>query len=309
MQLTTAVVLFSVLFPSKQWFAPSQPINVNVVAPVEVTLMLTDFAGKPFDAKGSAQVSGEKTVNLRELWDTLNTAGVYLLYAVPTGKDIRQFIGTPLVISVRLDKRAGAPTTPMVVRVQPLCYAVMKTDKGQIKLAFYYDSAPNTVDTVLRLMQDGFYDGLTFHRIVKGFVLQTGDPLGDGSGGPGFTIDAEFSDREHGPGVLSMARESDPIEDQGAPPRPEFANTAGSQFFICLDRARTKSLDRRFTVFGKVVEGMDVVEAIAQTPVENPETGTPRERREILSVQVVPVRDGDNPYAGLLTIGDETKRE
>src|SRR3989442_8101703 len=105
----------------------------------------------------------------------------------------------------------------MVVRVEPLRYAVMQTAHGPVTMAFYYDIAPNTVSNFLTLSEQGFYDGLTFHRIAPGFVIQGGDPRGDGTGGPGYMIDAEFSDpkdsgRSHDAGALSMARSGDPGE-------------------------------------------------------------------------------------------------
>ncbi|MDW8263208.1 MAG: peptidylprolyl isomerase, partial [Phycisphaerales bacterium] len=232
-----------------------------------------------------------------------------LLYAVPDRANPRDFVGTPLVISVLADDRRDAPPGPMVIRVTPLRYAVMDTDKGQMTLAFYYDVAPHTVDTFLRLAEEGFYDGLTFHRIVPKLPIQGGDPRGDGSGGPGFQIGAEFNDREHDVGVLSMAREGDPIERQGAMPRPEWANSAGSQFFICLSRESTRQLDRKYTVFGKVTEGLDVVESIGATPVGGETRDVPVERREIRSVKVFPVRKEHNPYETLLKVNDSAERE
>lgn len=306
---TAAVVFFSILFPSRTWYAPSQPLEITVKPEGgAVTLVLTDFAGKPFDAKMSNEVEAEKTVNLRDAFATLDTPGTYILYAVPTGKDLKAFVGTPLVIGVRTDLRRGGPqATAMVVKVEPLRYAVMSTDKGEMTMAFYYDVAPNTVASFLSLAEGGYFDGLLFHRIVPEFVIQGGDPMADGSGGPGFRIGAEFSDRLHDVGVLSMAREGDPLERQGAMPRPEWADSAGSQFFICLTREKTKQLDRRYTVFGKVVKGLDIVTAIGATPTAGENGDMPTERREIMSVKVLPVRPGENPYDGLLAVTEEKK--
>src|SRR5205085_8570237 len=191
------------------------------------------------------------------------------------GHPFNDFVGTPLVIQVRTDKRRGAPPDPMVARVVPLCCAVIHTGRGDMSVAFYYDVAPNTVQNFLSLAHDGFYDGLKFHRVVPGFVIQGGDPKNDGTGGPGYNIDAEFNDRQHVEGVLSMARQGDPIEGQGALPRSEAANSAGSQFFICLDYAATKQLDRRYTAFGRVMDGLDVVQKIGATPVGGPHNDTP----------------------------------
>jgi len=124
---------------------------------------------------------------------------------------------------------------------------VIETDKGKMVLVLYPDVAPKTVDNFKKLIQKAFYNGLTFHRVVPGFVIQGGDPKGDGSGGPGYTIPDEFNDKLHLRGTVAMAKTSAP-------------NSAGSQFYICL--APQPSLDRNYTVFGQVVEGMDVIDKI-----------------------------------------------
>ena len=292
----TLVTLFSILFPTKLWYAPDQPLTVQV-KPAEaggaVTLVLTDFTGRLIESRGEATFAAEQTVNLRDLYQPLNTPGTYVLWAVPQGKALPQFVGTPLVLGVREDKRIGSPPGPMIVRVAPLAFATIATGNGDVSALLYYDVAPNTVANFLALAAGGFYDGLTFHRVVPGFVVQGGDPRGDGTGGPGYYIDAEFSDREHREGVLSMARQADPLEAQGAPPRAEAANSAGSQFFICLNYERTRQLDGRYTAFGRVVEGMNVVEQIAQAPAENERPTTPQ---TIRTIRVVPVTPGKNPY-------------
>src|SRR6266487_4486647 len=204
--LVPMMMFVSVLLPQKGWYAPDQPINIAVKAPADVNLFLTNFSGNSVEAKESVVVAGnaEKTVDLKQLFPTITSPGTYILYAVPKDKPNREFIGTPLVIEVREDKRQGAPPGPMVVHVTPLCYAEMTSDKGPMTLAFYYDVAPNSVESLLSLSQQGFYDGLTFHRIAKDFVIQGGDPRGDGTGGPGYMVHAEFNDRQHVEGVLSM---------------------------------------------------------------------------------------------------------
>ncbi len=118
---------------------------------------------------------------------------------------------------------------------------------GTIKIEFYSDVAPNTVANFEKLAKQGFYNGLNFHRVVPGFVVQGGDPNGDGTGGPGYKIKAEFNSRKHLEGSLAMARSSSP-------------DSAGSQFYICL--APQRSLDNQYTVFGQVLEGMDLVHKI-----------------------------------------------
>lgn len=121
-----------------------------------------------------------------------------------------------------------------------------------MKVTFYEDDAPQTVENFVSLAEKGFYDGLTFHRVIPDFVIQGGCPKGDGSGGPGYTIDCELDGdhQYHDRGVLSMAHAG--------------RNTGGSQFFICHSRTNTAHLDRNHTVFGKVVDGLDVIDQIRQ---------------------------------------------
>jgi peptidylprolyl isomerase/peptidyl-prolyl cis-trans isomerase B (cyclophilin B) len=123
----------------------------------------------------------------------------------------------------------------------------MQTTKGTIKFTLLPEYAPETVDNFVKLVEKKFYDGLAFHRVVPGFVIQGGDPDGNGSGGPGWTIKGEFSERQHLLGTVAMARTSDP-------------NSAGSQFYICLDAL--PSLDGKYATFGQVFEGIDIVQKI-----------------------------------------------
>ena len=120
-------------------------------------------------------------------------------------------------------------------------------DKGKIVFEMYPDVAPKTVARIAHLVEAGFYNGLTFHRVEPGFVIQGGDPKGDGTGGSGVKLPAEFNDKPHKTGTVAMARASDP-------------NSADSQFYICLGPA--PFLDRNYTVFGQVIEGMDVVQKV-----------------------------------------------
>ena len=133
--------------------------------------------------------------------------------------------------------------------------AVISTSHGEMTVELWNDVAPKHVENFLKLGREGFYDDLKFHRILPGFMIQGGCPRGDGTGGPGWSVDAEFNDREHQPGTLSMARSSDP-------------DSAGSQFFICLTRERCRHLDGEYTAFGQVIEGMDVVDALGNTGVD-----------------------------------------
>lgn len=118
-----------------------------------------------------------------------------------------------------------------------------------IDLEFYAQDAPKTVENFVALAQKGFYNSLTFHRVVPDFVVQGGCPKGDGTGGPGYTIPAEFNARKHVRGTLAMARSQDP-------------DSAGSQFYICY--GPTPHLDRSYTVFGQVTSGMEHVDRITQ---------------------------------------------
>ena len=121
------------------------------------------------------------------------------------------------------------------------------TEKGEVQFKFHTKDAPNTVNRIIELANECFYDGLTFHRVVPGFVIQGGDPKGDGTGGSGTRLKAEFNQRKHTAGTVAMARSSDP-------------NSADSQFYISMDRH--PHLDGQYTVFGQVTEGMDVVKKI-----------------------------------------------
>ena len=125
--------------------------------------------------------------------------------------------------------------------------ARITTPKGEIVFTFYPDDAPLHSAAFIKLARAGFYDGLTFHRYEPGFVIQGGDPDGNGSGGPGYNLDAEFNEHPHIKGTVAMARASNP-------------NSAGSQFYIVLDDA--PFLNRQYTVFGHVTEGQNVVDQI-----------------------------------------------
>lgn len=128
--------------------------------------------------------------------------------------------------------------------------AEIHTQKGVMKVKFYEEDAPNTVANFIKLAKSGFYDGLTFHRVIPDFVIQGGCPNGTGSGGPGYTIKCELTgnNQYHDRGVLSMAHAG--------------RNTGGSQFFICHNRQNTQHLDRNHTCFGKVYEGVEVIDQI-----------------------------------------------
>ena len=300
MNIVSLVTLLSILLPAKTWFAADQPLAISIDSQAPLTLFLTDFSGKQIQGNAASEVQPAATVDIKKIFPQVAQPGTYLLYAVPQKEaTLDKFVGTPLVISVREDKRRNAPPGAMVTKIEPLVYATMTTDQGDMIMAFYFDVAPNTSDNFIDLAKGGYFDGLTFHRIVPGFVIQGGDPRGDGTGGPGYQIGAEFSDRPHVEGTLSMARTGDPAEGGGTSPRPEFANSAGSQFFICLDYNATKQLDGKYTAFGKVVKGMEVYKAIGTTPADRV-SGRPEEPVVIRKVEIKPVTAEMNPYVGLL---------
>jgi peptidyl-prolyl cis-trans isomerase B (cyclophilin B) len=162
--------------------------------------------------------------------------------------------------------------------------AVISTTDGDMVIQFWPDVAPKTVENFKKLAREGFYNGTAFHRIINGFMIQGGDPNTKdldkeavyGQGGPGYSINAEFSDKPHVRGVISMARSSDP-------------NSAGSQFFICL--APVPSLNGKYTDFGKLIKGDDVLTKIGNTPVtfgNGGEKSKPTQRVEVKSIKIVP---------------------
>ena len=129
--------------------------------------------------------------------------------------------------------------------------ATIETTAGNMTAELYPKIAPQTVNAFVFLAREGYYEGVIFHRVIPGFMIQGGDPTGTGTGGPGYKLKAEFNDLKHERGVLSMARTNDP-------------NSAGSQFFVM--HANSPHLDRQYTAFGKVTSGLDVIDKIANAP-------------------------------------------
>jgi peptidyl-prolyl cis-trans isomerase B (cyclophilin B) len=157
--------------------------------------------------------------------------------------------------------------------------AVITTTEGTMVIEFWPDVAPKTVENFKTLANKGFYDGTCFHRVIKGFMIQGGDPLTKdptkedmwGTGGPGYQIKAEFNDRSHARGVISMARSNNP-------------DSAGSQFFIC--HGAPTFLDHQYTAFGKLIKGDDVLEKIATTPTHPQDR--PDKRIGVTSIKIFP---------------------
>jgi len=167
-------------------------------------------------------------------------------------------------------KESSNPSTPQVI---------IHTTSGDMTVEFWSDVAPKTVANFLKLSREGFYNGTAFHRIIKGFMIQGGCPKSKqgangmpGTGGPGYQIKAEFNNRSHQKGVLSMARSQD-------------VDSAGSQFFICHGDA--SFLNNKYTAFGKLVKGEDVLDKIAAIPCTGPERSSPTERVEITGVEII----------------------
>ncbi len=146
----------------------------------------------------------------------------------------------------------------------------LDTTEGEIVFELWTDLAPRHAENFSQLVHEGFYDGLSFHRVIPGYLIQSGCPNGDGTGGPGWTVDAEFNDKPFEKGTLCMAR------------RANDANSAGSQFFVCLDREPFLDIEGQYTAFGQVIEGLDAVERIAETTLEDAEIGRPHDPPQIV---------------------------
>jgi peptidyl-prolyl cis-trans isomerase B (cyclophilin B) len=175
-------------------------------------------------------------------------------------------------------RRSFAPAS---MSTTPKEIAIIKTSYGEMRISFWPDVAPKTVENFKKLAREGFYNGTAFHRIIKGFMIQGGCPNTregatgmPGTGGPGYKVKAEFNDKGHVRGVISMARSSDP-------------HSAGSQFFICHGDA--SFLNKQYTAFGELIAGDDVLERIANVPTKGAggEKSTPIDRVALESVEIV----------------------
>jgi peptidyl-prolyl cis-trans isomerase B (cyclophilin B) len=185
-----------------------------------------------------------------------------------------------MVTALAGETKTNTPTTAtMSTPANTNEVAVITTTEGEMVIEFWPDVAPKTVENFKTLAKKGFYDGTCFHRVIKGFMIQGGDPLTKdpakedqwGTGGPGYQIKAEFNDRSHVRGVISMARSNNP-------------DSAGSQFFIC--HGNPTFLDHQYTTFGKLIKGDDVLEKIGTTPTHPQDR--PDKRMGIISIKIVP---------------------
>ena len=182
------------------------------------------------------------------------------------------------IVTARADN-TKTNTTASMSNTNTAEVAIINTTEGTMVIEFWPDAAPNTVANFKKLAQKGFYDGTAFHRVIKGFMIQGGDPLTKdaskedlwGTGGPGYQIKAEFNDHSHVRGVISMARSQDP-------------DSAGSQFFIC--DGNPTFLDHQYTAFGKLIKGDDVLTKIANAPTHQPDR--PDKRIGVISIKIVP---------------------
>lgn len=193
-------------------------------------------------------------------------ACVVLLLGATCSKETKK--GADQMNTKEIERKAETSARP-VVR--------LTTDFGVIDIELRPDVAPKTCENFIKLVKEGFYDSLTFHRIIPGFVIQGGDPKGDGTGGPGYTVPAEFSDLKHVEGAVATARQSDQVNPTKA--------SSGSQFYIVCRQA--PHLDGQYTIFGMVIAGIDVVHKIENVPLGNPQMGKPAKPVYILKAEVI----------------------
>lgn len=190
----------------------------------------------------SPSALGQKSTITQRNADTPNAAdvrGAGQGTQLGTGQTVSPIDQSEFVPDLSVDSRGLSKTT-----------AVMTLESGVVRFKFYSQDAPNTVTRIIELMKKGFYNGLIFHRVVPDFVVQGGDPTGTGTGGSGQKLKAEFNKRKHVEGTIAMARARDP-------------DSADSQFYVCL--TTTPHLDNDYTVFGQVVEGMDLIKKIKKS--------------------------------------------
>ena len=176
---------------------------------------------------------------------------------------------------VTTERKTYSAAPEQVIDPSKTYIATIETTKGTMKAELYPQDAPKTVNNFVVLARDGFYNGIKFHRIVSGFMVQTGDPQGDGTGGPGYSFPDEPVTRDYERGTLAMANSG--------------PNTNGSQFFIVH---ADYPLDKNYTIFGKVIEGLETLDAIASVPVTtNPMSGEPSQPQEEVSMIRVSIEE------------------
>ncbi|MCL2648802.1 MAG: peptidylprolyl isomerase [Phycisphaerales bacterium] len=248
------------------------------------------FEGKKLEGAGKVEWANEgehSEVKLSSVFPQVKEAGTYLLVWKDATPLVIQTLGNPVPWSALMDAASGQREAvqkqvkdqpPVVTHMGLLEYGVITTNKGPIEVKFAYDVAPHTVDNFISLAREQFYDGSAFHRIIAGFMIQGGDSLATvpgraGTGGPGYAVAAEFSEKLHERGTLSMARSA-------------AVDSAGSQFFIM--HQKTPHLDGQYTAFGDVIGGMNVVDELVKTPVADKNGTVAGEKPKIESVRVLP---------------------
>jgi peptidylprolyl isomerase len=217
---------------------------------------------------------------MTRFWPLLGLSALFAVLAFACKSDGGDKNETPASSPVLAPTPKTYPERPAVTISADKKYtAVVETTKGKFTIELRPDIALETVNSFIFLARDGYYNGVTFHRVVRGvpgrpdFVAQTGDPYGTGSGGPGYTLPAEFSDEPYVRGIVGMARTSDP-------------NSAGSQWFVTYSDQYQESLNGQYTVFGKVTEGMDAVDKLTPRDPSNVSTPQP-EGDKIISIEII----------------------
>ena len=277
-QLTVLAMIL--LQPVRMYFQPGHPVEVSfdraailkaadADADAAVKLLLLTPDGKT-TAEAALPADAARVDLAAAFPDALWSGKVHYVQTAIGDKQV----GSPLVVVPQLTP--GDPRQQVnALRIFPEKLVEMTTSEGSILLRLDHAAAPNHAMHFELLVERGFYRNIPMHRILPDFVIQTGDPTGTGSGGPGYQLDLEPSDKQHHPGTLSMARS-------------QARNSAGSQFFICLTREKCQHLDNLYTAFGDVVEGMDVVKKLGATPLADPQAGRPVKAPMLESSRMVP---------------------
>lgn len=294
-EIGAIVLAIALLNPLRAYFQPGHPVEIKLdqaatkalliqlkAAPdAKLSLLLVssdggvravaalDASKETFDLAALFPGGGDTKAPAVSLW---NGQTHYVQLAM--GPELKP-IGSPLVVVPLSPPNLATPRAPDALRIDVEKRVVFHTTAGVITMAMDPEAAPNTVMHFVRLVQDGFYTNIKFHRIVPGFVVQAGDPTGTGTGGPGYLLDLEPSRKEHQAGTLSMARQGHDV------------NTAGSQFFICLARESCAPLDGQYTAFGQVVEGWPVVQKIAESKLADAQSGKPVQPPVILRSELI----------------------
>jgi cyclophilin family peptidyl-prolyl cis-trans isomerase len=255
--LVMGLLIGGLISSSAVYAASGTKIEVNFN---KIKFMFNGVEKKPSQGKGFIY-QGTTYVPLRFVSESLGKPVTY------NSKTETVFVGKPTY--------TNAPA--MIINTAKKYQATMVTDKGTVIIDLFAKDAPLTVNNFYKLANDGFYNDILFHRIIESFMIQTGDPTGTGSGGPGYSFKDELANgHKYATGIVAMANSG--------------PDTNGSQFFICTG-ADSTSLDSNpnYTIFGKVSKGMDVIQAIAKTPVEGSNQGElskPKKAVKILTISV-----------------------